>query len=60
MKEYNYTNDMGYHKKLVVYDEKNGKFPVMLWSMDTGDLCGSGKMTKKELDDYLKHYNIKG
>ena len=59
MKQYYYTNDTGYHKKLVI-EEKDGKYYVQLWSMDTGDFCGSGEMTKDELDAFLKHYGIKG
>ena len=59
MKEYNYINDIGEPKRLVVYEIKNGKYPVVLWSMRTGDWCGSREMTEKELTEYLKHYNIK-
>lgn len=58
LKSFRYTNSMGYHKELAVYKKVNGKYPVMLWSLDTGDLCGSGDMTTQELNDYLKHFGI--
>lgn len=58
LKEFHYTNDIGYHKTLAVYEKENDKYPVMLWSRDTGDFCGSGKLTEQELKGYLKHYGI--
>ena len=59
MKEYNYINDIGEPKKLVVYDLKDEKYSVVLLSRRTGDCCGTGELTPQELSDYLKHYNIK-
>lgn len=60
MKEYNYTNMLGYHKKLVVSDapNKEGKYSCTLWSNTTGDYCGSGEMTAEELDELLSHYGL--
>ena len=59
MKEYNYVNALGYHKKLVVGPiDKNGKYPVTLWCTDNGEFCGSGKFTSEELKDWLNHYGI--
>ena len=59
VREFQYTNDMGYHKTLSVdMTIKNGKYPVQLWSRDTGDFCGSGDMTKDEVNDFLKHYGV--
>ena len=58
LKSFQYTNNMGYHKELTVYEKVDGKYPVMLWSLDTGDYCGKGNMTTQELNDYLKHYGI--
>lgn len=58
MKEYNYTNDLGYHKKLIIGELKDGKYPVTLWSNDTGDFCGTGNMTPQQLTDFLIHYHF--
>lgn len=58
MLEYTYTNDLGYHKKIVVEYVEDGKFHCQLWSMDTGDLCGCGDMTADELRAFLLHYGI--
>ena len=58
LKSFRYTNSMGYHKELAVYEKVNGKYPVMLWSLDTGDLCGESDMTAQELNDYLRHFGI--
>ena len=57
-KSFQYTNSMGYHKKLNVYEKIDGKYPVTLWSLDTGDYCGKVDMTPQELNDYLKHFGI--
>lgn len=59
MKTYCYTNDLGAHKKLVVYPLENGKHPVTLWCMDNGEFAGSGHLTPDELKDWLTHYGIK-
>lgn len=59
-REYNYTNDMGYHKQLLInIDAKqDDKYPCTLWSMDTGDFCGSGMMTYEEIKALLAHYGV--
>jgi hypothetical protein len=50
---------MGIPKKLVVSDpNEQGKYPVTLWEMLHGEFCGSGEMTRDELNDYLKHFGI--
>lgn len=60
MLEYTYTNDLGHHKKIVVesVNAEDGKFHFQLWSMDTGDFCGSGDVTADELREFLHHYGI--
>lgn len=58
LKSFQYTNSKGYRKELTVYEKVDGKYPVTLWSLDTGDFCGSGNMTTQELNDYLKHFVI--
>jgi len=58
IKNFQYVNAMGYRKELLVYEKTNGKYYVTLWSLDTGDFCGSGHMTTQELNDYLKHFGV--
>ena len=58
VKEYNYHNDFGYYKKLVVYPKKNGKYPVIIWNNGTGDNCGSGELTEEQLNEFLRHYKF--
>ncbi len=58
IKEADYVNDIGEMKKIVVYPMKNGKYPFSLWSMRTGDFCGSGEKTKDEINDFFQHYRI--
>jgi len=58
MKEYNYINDFGISKKLVVGEIKDGKYPITLWENEHGEFCGSGTFTPKQLIDYLAHYGI--
>ena len=59
MKEYHYVNDYGYNKKLLI-DEEEEEMPFSIWSMDTGDFCGAGTMTREQLNDFLQHYGITG
>lgn len=58
-KEYHYTNDMGYHKILHVEETDNNTYSCQIWSRDTGDFCGSGTLSKQELQDFLTHYGIR-
>ncbi len=58
---FSYTNSLGYPKKLVVSaPNETGKYPVILWEMLHGEFCGSGEMTREELNDYLAHFGISG
>lgn len=59
MREFEYVNGYGIPKKLVVGESQNGKYPVTLWSMDTGDFCGNGELTPEQLNRYLEHFGIK-
>lgn len=57
MKEFFYTNDVGVRKRLVVNSvSDDGMCSVTLWSADHGEYCGSGRMTVRELDNFLAHY----
>ncbi len=59
MKEFNYINDLGARKKLVVYPlNESGKHPVTLWCMENGELAGTGELTPEEVKDWLAHYGI--
>lgn len=59
IKEINYTNDRGYHKKIVVYAPTNeGLYKFHIWSRDTGDLCSCGEDTKENLNEFFRHYGI--
>ena len=58
IKEANYVNDIGHLKKIIVYKPKNGLYPFSLWSMQTGDFCGSGEKTRDELNEFFAHYKI--
>ena len=57
-KEYNYRNDKGYYKKLVVYPKQNDKYPISIWNNETGDYCGSGEITEEQLNEFFKHYHF--
>lgn len=57
-KTFDYTNSMGIPKRLVVDEPKDGKYSVTLWEMRHGEFCGSGEMTREELNDYLEHFGI--
>ena len=58
LKEFDYINDIGRFKKIVVYPEKDGKYPFSLWSNETGDFCGNGEKTLEQLNDFMMHYKI--
>lgn len=59
IKSFRYTNAMGLPKKLIVGEPNaEGKYPVTLWEMVHGEFCGSGTMTKDELNSYLEHFGI--
>lgn len=58
MREFDYVNDLGFHKRLVVDIKENGKYPVTLWDMEHGEYCGHGNMTAQELNEFLAHYGI--
>jgi hypothetical protein len=57
-KKYQYTNDMGEPKTLMV-TQKGETYNFSIWSNRTGDFCGGGQMTKEQLDEFLSHYHIK-
>lgn len=58
MKIFDYTNDHEYHKRLCVYEEEKGKYPCILWCMDNGELCGSGQLTREEINELLSNYGL--
>ena len=55
---FNYINDIGYHKQLVVEDiPENDELHVELFAY--GELCGVGDMTREKINQYLEHYGVK-
>ena len=58
-KDFDYTNMLGYHKRLTINClPKNNKYFCTLWSRDTGDCCGSGWMSKQEINELLANYGL--
>lgn len=57
-KTYQYVNDIGYNKLLVVRERKDNNYDTQIWSQDTGDFCGSAICSQQELNDFLMHYHI--
>jgi hypothetical protein len=58
IRKFQYINAYGIKKQLNVYEMVNNKYPVELWATRYGEYCGSGEMTKQELNDYLEHFGI--
>jgi hypothetical protein len=57
---YRYTNTLGRRKELwidnTLYMNENAvKHPFNLWDLATGECCGYGSMTTKELEEMLSH-----
>ena len=57
---YRYTNARGRRKELWVdntlyMNDSIVKRPFTLWDLATGELCGFGSMTTKELEEMLSH-----
>ncbi len=58
LKEYNYTNDIGRLKKIVIHEPKEDIYTFDIWSRETGDYCGYGQKNKKEMNEFLSHYGL--
>lgn len=57
MQEFNYINDLGCPKKLVVRPlNDKGLYATTIWNMANGELCMVGEATAQELDDFLRYY----
>ena len=54
-----YRNDFGDNRKLIIYQQKKGKYPISIWDTESGNFCGCVRKTDKQLLGFLKHYNIK-
>ena len=60
IKEYFYINKLGINKRLVIgKKDGDGKYPCTLLTTYTGEYCGSGKITAKEIDELLSHYGLR-
>lgn len=56
---FNYVNDLGYHKRLVVEDiPEDDKLSCLIFG--NGELCGKGMLTREEINQLLAHYGAKG
>lgn len=58
-KKFYYTNDLGEPKRIDIGDFTEKGYFFVLWSMRTGDCCGSGYMNKEKMFEFLNHYHIK-
>ena len=58
VKECNYRNNIGRLKKIVIYAKEDGKYPFELWDMQSCEFCGSGDMTREEMNEFFEHYGI--
>ena len=58
MREFNYVNDLGLRKKIVIHPKENGKYSVTIWDMKHGEYCGGGEVTAQKLNEFLEHYGI--
>lgn len=66
MKSFSYVNSLGYNKVIRVDENKNekGEYYAEIWSGQnnqmetTGMFCGSGHLTAKELNEFLRNYGI--
>ena len=60
MKTYTYINDIGEDKLIAITEtpDKENKYYFTLWSKRTDDFCGSGKKSKEQINEFLRHYKI--
>ena len=58
LKEYDYTNDIGWPKKMVIDAPEDGKYNVTIWDRKHGEYCGGGRKTIDELNEILAHYGL--
>lgn len=61
MKQYHYTNDIGRHKCLTVnidQPDERGRYTVILWCTDNGEMCGHDQLSHDEIETFLAHYGI--
>ena len=56
---FDYVNDRGYHKCLVVEDiPEDDKLECLLFG--NGELCGRGMLYRTEINQMLEHYGVEG
>lgn len=57
---YYYTNKLGVKKSLHTEETASGQFDVFIINEENGEHCGTGKVTKEQLNDFLSQYDVKG
>lgn len=55
---YTYINGLGRKKMILIREEEPNKYLTNLFDLATGEWCGNGYMTEKELMNFLEHYEI--
>ena len=56
---YAYINDIGERKIIYVEEsDKVGMYTITIWSVRTGDFCGTSIFTRNQLKDFLNHYGV--
>ena len=63
MKEaiYNYTNQLGIKKAIIIKEMDNGEYEFSLWDMKEekpNEFCGGGIATKDKLQKFLSNYGL--
>ena len=56
---FNYVNDLGYHRRLVVEDiPEDDRLYFLL--LERGEIRGEGFLLRQEINQWLEHYNVAG
>ena len=58
LKTLEYINDIGCSKAIVIYKPRDSKYPFCIFNKDNGEFCGGGEKTRRELNKFLKYYNV--
>jgi hypothetical protein len=57
---YYYTNKLGVKKSLHTKETADGQFDIFIINEENGEHCGTGSVTKEQLDNFLLQYGLKG
>lgn len=53
-----YRNDYGLLKEMIIKPKEDGTYDCQLWCLDTGNYCGSGNLTREQLNKLCEHYGL--